>query len=61
MKRYRLSVVKEELEQKEKVYADYEEKKASLKQYAHELDTKKNDAEVNCQKLDRRIQLRFKQ
>ena len=34
MKQYHSVIVKEELEQKEKIYADYIEKKASLKQYA---------------------------
>ncbi|KAA0965529.1 AAA family ATPase [Sporosarcina sp. ANT_H38] len=50
-----LSVVKEELEQKEKLYADYLQKKAALKQNAYELDIKKNDSEVNAQLLQKNI------
>lgn len=42
--------VKEELEQKEKTFADYIKKKATLQQYEQELKTKMDDAEVNAQK-----------
>ena len=38
-----ISLVKEELEKKEKVYTDYEEKRTALKQYANELRNKMND------------------
>ena len=46
-----ISEVKEQLEQKEQVYADYVDKKAALKQYTYELDTKNSEVDVNAQKL----------
>ena len=45
--------VKEELEKKEKVYFDYEKKKASLQQYAHELESKKMDADATAEKSEK--------
>jgi len=50
--------VKEQLKQKEQAYADYMNKKATLKRHMDELDTKKTDAENNTQNLqDNRVRL----
>ncbi|MBE1555627.1 AAA domain-containing protein [Sporosarcina limicola] len=40
-----ISIVKEELAEKEEIHVTYQKTQASLKQYAYELENKKNDAE----------------
>ncbi|MEK4714678.1 AAA domain-containing protein [Sporosarcina sp. FSL K6-5500] len=46
-----LRAAKEKLKQKEQVYADYMDKKATLKRYINELDAKNSEVDVNNQRL----------
>jgi superfamily I DNA and/or RNA helicase len=48
-----ISLVKEELEKKEKIYADYEKKRTVLQQYASELDSKMNDTKITTAQLEK--------
>ncbi|MER2090198.1 MAG: AAA domain-containing protein [Sporosarcina sp.] len=50
-----IDTVKEELSKKKKMYADYEEKRAALKQYTFELERKENDAEVISRKIEKNL------